>query len=115
MTGPIGYDDLRHDTVIQVAKLMAGAAITAPKSGGQLFLAGKHNFIESVIVDDTVARDIRLTALPSARLHRSGRQSSFTAAGHRNLWRPDPQRPRNSAPNRRSAPSNMACTRRVSS
>src|SRR4051794_8813109 len=52
MTGPIGYDDLRHDTVIQVAKLMAGAAITAPKSGGQLFLAGKHNFMETVVVSD---------------------------------------------------------------
>jgi len=56
MTGPIGYDDLRHDTVVQVAKLMAGAAITAPKSGGQLFLAGKHNFIETVIVEDTDTR-----------------------------------------------------------
>ena len=42
MSGPIGYDDLRADTVRQVAKLMAAAAITAPKSGGQLFLAGKH-------------------------------------------------------------------------
>src|SRR5213596_885260 len=52
MTGPIGYDDLRVDTVVQVAKLMAAAAITAPKSGGQLFLAGKHLFIEAVIVDD---------------------------------------------------------------
>jgi uncharacterized ferredoxin-like protein len=31
---------------------MAAAAITAPKSGGQLFIAGKHNFIETVIVDD---------------------------------------------------------------
>src|SRR5258706_6273260 len=56
MTGSIGYDDLRHDTVIQVAKLMAGAAITAPKSGGQLFLAGKHNFMETVIVDDAETR-----------------------------------------------------------
>jgi uncharacterized ferredoxin-like protein len=56
MTGPISYTDLRLDTVIQVAKLMAGAAITAPKSGGQLFLAGKHNFIETVIVDDTDTR-----------------------------------------------------------
>jgi uncharacterized ferredoxin-like protein len=53
MTGPhLGYEDLRADTVRQVAKLMAGAAITAPKSGGQLFLAGKHNFMETVIVDD---------------------------------------------------------------
>src|SRR5262245_56429094 len=53
MSGPIGYDDLRADTVRQVAKLMAAAAITAPKSGGQMFLAGKHNFIETVIVDDS--------------------------------------------------------------
>ncbi len=48
----IGYDDLRAETVLQVAKLMAAAAITAPKSGGQLFLQGKHLFIETVIVDD---------------------------------------------------------------
>src|SRR5829696_3994547 len=52
VTGPIGYEDLRHETVRQVAKLMAGAPITAPKSGGQLFLAGKHNFVETVIVED---------------------------------------------------------------
>ena len=48
----LDYDGLRADTVIQVAKLMAASAITAPKSGGQLFLAGKHLFIETVIVDD---------------------------------------------------------------
>jgi uncharacterized ferredoxin-like protein len=48
----LDYDDLRADTVIQVAKLMAAAAITAPKSGGQLFLAGKHVFVETVIVDN---------------------------------------------------------------
>jgi uncharacterized ferredoxin-like protein len=35
---------------------MAGAAITAPKSGGQLFLAGKPNFIETVVVVDAGAR-----------------------------------------------------------
>lgn len=54
----LDYDGLRADTVRQVAKLMAAAAITAPKSGGQLFLAGKHLFIETVIVDDrdTLAR-----------------------------------------------------------
>jgi len=56
MSGPIGYDDLRRDTVLQVAKLMAAAAITAPKSGGQLFIAGKHNFIETVIIDDPDTR-----------------------------------------------------------
>ena len=48
----LGYDDIRHDTVVQVAKLMAAAAITAPKSGGQLFLRGSPLFIETVIVDN---------------------------------------------------------------
>jgi uncharacterized ferredoxin-like protein len=52
MTYHLDYDSLRADTVRQVAKLMAAAAITAPKSGGQLLLAGKHLFIETVIVDD---------------------------------------------------------------
>lgn len=51
MTERISYETLRAETVVQVAKLMAGAAITAPKSGGQLFLAGKPNFIETVIVE----------------------------------------------------------------
>jgi uncharacterized ferredoxin-like protein len=48
----IGYDDLRADTVRQVAKLMAAAAITAPKSGGQLLAQGKPLFLETVIIDD---------------------------------------------------------------
>ena len=52
MSDHLGYDDLRADTVRQVAKLMAAAAVTAPKSGGQLFLQGKHLFIETVIVED---------------------------------------------------------------
>src|SRR5262245_43191592 len=52
MADQLDYDRLRADTVRQVAKLMAASAITAPKSGGQLFLAGKHLFIETVIVDD---------------------------------------------------------------
>ena len=57
MTGErLDYDTIRADTVRQVAKLMAAAAITAPKSGGQLFLAGKHNFVETVIVDDPATR-----------------------------------------------------------
>ena len=60
MTGHLDYDDFRADTVRQVAKLMAAAAITAPKSGGQLFLQGKHLFIETVIVDD--ASTLRLLA-----------------------------------------------------
>ena len=41
---------------MQVAKLMAASAITAPKSGGQLFLAGKHNFMETVIVESADTR-----------------------------------------------------------
>ena len=56
MSPAIGYDELRADTVVQVAKLMAAAAITAPKSGGQMFLAGHHNFMETVIVAE---RDTR--------------------------------------------------------
>jgi uncharacterized ferredoxin-like protein len=56
MTEHLRYDDLRADTVRQVAKLMAASAITAPKSGGQLFLQGKHLFIETVLVEDADAR-----------------------------------------------------------
>jgi uncharacterized ferredoxin-like protein len=56
MTGMIGYEDLRAGTVRQVAQLMAAAAITAPKSGGQLFLAGKPNFMETVIAHDAATR-----------------------------------------------------------
>src|SRR5438067_926857 len=56
MTEHLGYDDLRADTVLQVAKLMAAAAIAAPKSGGQLFLAGKPTFMETVIVAEPDAR-----------------------------------------------------------
>jgi hypothetical protein len=43
-------------TFEQVAKLMAASAITARKSGGQSFLAGKHNFMETVIVDEVETR-----------------------------------------------------------
>jgi uncharacterized ferredoxin-like protein len=56
VTDHLDYDAIRADTVTQVAKLMAAAAITAPKSGGQLFLAGKHNFMETVIVADSTTR-----------------------------------------------------------
>jgi uncharacterized ferredoxin-like protein len=56
MSGTIGYDELRAATVRQVAQLMAAAAITAPKSGGQLFLAGKPGFMETVITDDLGTR-----------------------------------------------------------
>ncbi len=40
------------DAVRNVARLCAVAAITAPKSGGQLFLKGSKPFIETVIVED---------------------------------------------------------------
>ncbi len=40
------------DTLRHVAKLCATAAMTAPKSGGQLFLRGGKPFIETVIVED---------------------------------------------------------------
>src|SRR3954451_16222719 len=56
MTERLDYDTLRADTVRQVAKLMAAAAITAPKSGGQLFLQGKPLFIETVIVEEAATR-----------------------------------------------------------
>lgn len=48
----ITYEDLRIETVVQVAKLMAASAITAPRSGGQLMLKGKPNFLETTIIDD---------------------------------------------------------------
>ena len=45
---------------------MAAAAITAPKSGGQLFLAGKPNFMETVIADEAYIRESIL--MPSAKI-----------------------------------------------
>jgi uncharacterized ferredoxin-like protein len=53
-----GYDDFRAETVLHAAQLMAGAAITAPKSGGQLFIQGASLFVETVIVEqgDTLQR-----------------------------------------------------------
>jgi uncharacterized ferredoxin-like protein len=52
VSGPLGYETLRLDAVLQAAKAMAGAAITAPKSGGMLFVQGSPNFMETVIVHD---------------------------------------------------------------
>src|ERR1035437_5197125 len=40
------------DTIRHVAKLCAVAAVTAPKSGGQLFTKGGLPFVETVIVED---------------------------------------------------------------
>lgn len=53
MVEHLDYEALRGETVVQVAKMMAAAAITAPKSGGQLFLQGKHTFMETIIVADS--------------------------------------------------------------
>src|SRR5437763_11890302 len=80
MSDHLGYEDLRADTVRQVAKLMAAAAITAPKSGGQLFLAGKHSFMETVIVDDPDTRS-RLAGWMRARGAERREEIWFRAAG----------------------------------
>src|SRR5215831_7334064 len=56
MATSITYDELRVEAVLQAAKTMAGAAVTAPKSGGQLFLQGGKMFMETVIVHDPETR-----------------------------------------------------------
>ncbi|MCC6475084.1 MAG: hypothetical protein IT514_15225 [Burkholderiales bacterium] len=45
-------EEARADVVRTVGALCAAAAVTAPKSGGQLFLRGKPLFIETVFVDE---------------------------------------------------------------
>jgi uncharacterized ferredoxin-like protein len=47
---------LRIDALRHVASLCATAAITAPKSGGQLFLKGSPPFIETLWVEDVEVR-----------------------------------------------------------
>jgi len=44
--------ELFMEALRQVAKLCAVSAMTAPKSGGQLFVKGSKPFIETVIVED---------------------------------------------------------------
>ncbi len=44
VTVTLDYDAIRADTVRHVPMTTAAAAITAPKSGGQLFVQGKHLF-----------------------------------------------------------------------
>jgi uncharacterized ferredoxin-like protein len=57
MTGQrLDADAIAGEAVRHVATLMGAAAITAPKSGGQLFLAGKPNPLETVIVTDSGTR-----------------------------------------------------------
>jgi uncharacterized ferredoxin-like protein len=48
----VDQKEIFMDAVRQVAKLCAAAAMTAPKSGGQLFLKGAKPFIETVIVEE---------------------------------------------------------------
>ncbi|HEV8679153.1 MAG TPA: DUF2148 domain-containing protein [Stellaceae bacterium] len=62
-------DEAKGEIVRGVARLCAAAAVTAPKSGGQLFLRGKPLFIETVLIDD---RD-RLTRL-AAWMRQRGRE-----------------------------------------
>jgi uncharacterized ferredoxin-like protein len=45
-------DEAKGDVIRSVGRLCAAAAVTAPKSGGQLFLRGKPLFIETVSIDD---------------------------------------------------------------
>ena len=45
-------DEEKGELIRSVARLCAAAAVTAPKSGGQLFLRGKPLFIETVFVDE---------------------------------------------------------------
>lgn len=47
-----GIEEIKAEAVRTAARLCAAAAVTAPKSGGQLFIRGKPLFIETVIVDD---------------------------------------------------------------
>jgi uncharacterized ferredoxin-like protein len=45
-------DEAKGEIIRTVARLCAAAAVTAPKSGGQLFLRGRPLFIETVFVDE---------------------------------------------------------------
>ena len=49
---PNSIEEMRADIVRTVGQLCAAAAVTAPKSGGQLFIKGKPLFIETALVDD---------------------------------------------------------------
>ena len=46
--------EMKADIVRTVGQLCAAAAVTAPKSGGQLFLKGKPLFIETALIDDQI-------------------------------------------------------------
>lgn len=64
--GTVEFADLRAPVVRQVGQLMAAAAMTAPKSGGQLLGAGSPTFLEVVFIDDPAAL-IRLADWMRAR------------------------------------------------
>jgi uncharacterized ferredoxin-like protein len=66
MAEALTYDQIRIDAVLQAAKTMAEAAVTAPKSGGQLFLQGGKMFMETTIVHEPEERG-RLAAWLRAR------------------------------------------------
>jgi uncharacterized ferredoxin-like protein len=51
MTSDLDPGGTGFAAVRQVANLMAAAAVTAPKSGGQLFLAGKPAFLETILIE----------------------------------------------------------------
>lgn len=48
----IGTDDLRQGAIRSAVEYLAASAVTAPKSGGQLFLRGAKPFLETVAVVD---------------------------------------------------------------
>lgn len=50
--GVIGTEELRLGAIRSAVEYLAATAITAPKSGGQLFLRGGKSFIETVAVID---------------------------------------------------------------
>lgn len=54
-TTPMNQQESFRDALRHVANLCAVAAMTAPKSGGQLFLKGANPFIETVMVEDRAA------------------------------------------------------------
>lgn len=47
-----GIEEIRRETVRNVAQLCAAAAVTAPKSGGQLLARGKPLFMETAFFDE---------------------------------------------------------------
>src|SRR5436309_13176686 len=55
------------EVVANVAKMCAVSAMTAPKSGGQLFLKGSKPFIETTIVQDKETLHRPRGMAPSAR------------------------------------------------